>query len=258
MKPVLFFLLLLTAQSLVAQCNYPIIKKVEIRNTSCSGYDDGSAYIILTDAAVAPLSYEVRDSFTNLLVNRSAGFSSSKAGNFKYIVIDAKGCKDSINFKITQPSRTKLIPQLVQCDNGTGNGKLKLQICYEDKCYLYQWANSDTILSNVKANQPINVLISDGICAQKDTIRLPICLTSNKAEFKNKIKIYPNPAYDKISIEASIDVFKVEIMDISGKILAVSGKNNLTYIPLSMGQQGVLLLKIFTDEGVFIKRFVKL
>jgi hypothetical protein len=256
----LSFLLFKLSKNLIAQCNYPIIQKFEIRNVNCFGHDDGAAYVLLANEAVAPLMYEVRDSFTNSIVNRTNYFSSSKAGSFKYIVTDAKGCKDSINFKITQPSQTKLIPKLVQCDNGTGNGKLTLQVCIDEKCRPHIWdlSNNDTILSNLKANQLINVLIADGICAQKDTIRLPNCLTSNTDEYKNNIRIYPNPAYDIISVEASTEIFKVEIMDISGKILIIKDKNNLMGVPLSMEQKGLLFLKIFTDKGVFLKRFIKL
>jgi hypothetical protein len=64
-------------------------------------------------------------------------------------------------------------------------------------------------------------------------------------------------AIDKSSIQTSIEVFKVEIMDIWGKTVSLIDKNNLTEIQLSMQNQGLYFMKIFTQQGVFLKRFMK-
>jgi len=72
-----------------------------------------------------------------------------------------------------------------------------------------------------------------------------------------EISIYPNPAKDELRIECTSEqVNKIEVFDLSGKTL-MSQMSNPSQINVSHLASGIYFLKIQTDKGAVIKKFVK-
>jgi endonuclease I len=74
-----------------------------------------------------------------------------------------------------------------------------------------------------------------------------------------KVKIYPNPAKNFISIEANdyFQEFDYQIVSISGKILT-SGKTSVNQqINISNFSNGIYFVKIFTEKYNFIEKLLK-
>lgn len=66
------------------------------------------------------------------------------------------------------------------------------------------------------------------------------------------VSIYPNPAYDMVTVE--VDDFKsVEMFDMMGKKVFVS---SLSCVDVSDMQRGIYLLKISTDSGVIFRKIL--
>ena len=79
-------------------------------------------------------------------------------------------------------------------------------------------------------------------------------------ELTSAVNIYPNPANDKLYIEAETEIEEVVVYDVYGKSqkLKTSETQNLkTSVDVSGLNSGVYLIKINTESGNITKRFVK-
>jgi hypothetical protein len=70
----------------------------------------------------------------------------------------------------------------------------------------------------------------------------------------NLVNIYPNPTKDKITVESRIPILKVEVTNLLGEIVTRTYNDE---IDLSNQQNGIYLLRIFTNNSVVNKRIIK-
>jgi len=90
----------------------------------------------------------------------------------------------------------------------------------------------------------------------------------------NSISIYPNPAKDELRIKSEeLRINNVEICDVAGRVVvasltvaqmqnaqraeASSAPTGTATLNVSALPQGIYLLKIYTDRGILVERFVK-
>ena len=77
---------------------------------------------------------------------------------------------------------------------------------------------------------------------------------------ENNISIYPNPANDRLYIEAEGEINDVVIYDVYGRVqnLRISESQNLRIsINVSELNAGIYFVKINTNQGEIVKRFIK-
>ena len=80
-------------------------------------------------------------------------------------------------------------------------------------------------------------------------------LSSNEIS-PNKSTIYPNPTKDKIYFKNLKNISKVEVFDMSGKL--IEAKSDISNsLDVSKLQKGVYIIKIFTDKAVYKSRLIK-
>jgi len=72
----------------------------------------------------------------------------------------------------------------------------------------------------------------------------------------NKLQIYPNPVQNEIFIKSDFQIERVEIYSITGALLKFDS-NFKEKIPVSALPQGIYLLKVYTDKGLKVSKFVK-
>ena len=77
---------------------------------------------------------------------------------------------------------------------------------------------------------------------------------ADNTEINNQIILYPNPVKDAIYLQSDLQITKCEITDITGRILLTSNQKRLDCRALS---NGVYFIKVETEKGVAVKRFVK-
>ena len=83
-------------------------------------------------------------------------------------------------------------------------------------------------------------------------------LTDGINEFSSAFNLYPNPANDRLHIESKVKINEVTIYDVYGRqqeLSAISGQQ--TVIDVTSLNNGIYFVKIVTDNGEVIKRFVK-
>lgn len=79
-------------------------------------------------------------------------------------------------------------------------------------------------------------------------------LSNFENELQEKIKVYPTLVDDFVHIETSLQLKNINLFDVSGKLLLAS---NQTSFDMTSFTQGVYLLNIQTDQGVYSKKIVK-
>ena len=86
---------------------------------------------------------------------------------------------------------------------------------------------------------------------------LPDFLSINELNVNNEMGIYPNPATNQINIETS-QKSEIEILNLEGQIIkALSTTSNQTSIDISDFAKGVYFIKVRTEKGVMVEKFVK-
>jgi hypothetical protein len=77
---------------------------------------------------------------------------------------------------------------------------------------------------------------------------------------EQSIQIYPNPASNNLTVEAlDLQIREVSIMDMMGRIIRGYKTDNTRFeLPLNQQAVGSYFVKILTDKGVVVKRFVKI
>tara|TARA_B100000508_G_scaffold55003_3_gene42774 strand:+ start:159823 stop:162828 length:3006 start_codon:yes stop_codon:yes gene_type:complete len=121
------------------------------------------------------------------------------------------------------------------------------------------YGNTETFLPTY--NGDYGVEISQGMCRA-----LSYCITLNDLSIEeinsNKIMIYPNPTNGKISISSSPELNQVDLYSITGEKLSF---NNISFqnsqnieIDISNQDKGLYFIHLYTKEGLFIKRVIKI
>ena len=82
-------------------------------------------------------------------------------------------------------------------------------------------------------------------------------------EYKNDIKVYPNPASDRLTIATEVRVEEIAIYDIYGRLCCRDASNASTStidtfnVSVQDLENGIYFINIKTDKGNIVKRFVK-
>ena len=98
----------------------------------------------------------------------------------------------------------------------------------------------------------------DDACAPKSNIAKCIPdLSINEIDAEtSKINVYPNPTKNELFIKSDLQIEKVEIYTIIG-CLVLSENNVKDKISVSDLPEGFYLLKVYTDNGLVVRKFVK-
>jgi hypothetical protein len=85
-------------------------------------------------------------------------------------------------------------------------------------------------------------------------------LSNPDFEFSNFVKLYPNPTSSILTIESqsTINLKSIEIFNSLGQLMqAVPNDNNQLNIDVSNLQTGTYFIKVYSDKGVGVSKFVK-
>ena len=83
--------------------------------------------------------------------------------------------------------------------------------------------------------------------------------TNLVANYENRFEIYPNPANDILFIDAEVEINEVMIYDVYGRLQVTKSPSHqeLTSVNVSGLNAGIYIIKIKTNEGNIVKRFIK-
>lgn len=80
-------------------------------------------------------------------------------------------------------------------------------------------------------------------------------LSAQDFTFDKNISLFPNPATNSINVNSSQEIISLTIVDQLGKVVLT--KNKTTNLDVSELQSGIYFVKILTNEGSGVKKFIK-
>jgi len=74
---------------------------------------------------------------------------------------------------------------------------------------------------------------------------------------KSEIAIYPNPVREILHFKSSNNISKIEIYDLSGKLLLAKSAENIDNVNLQNLSNAIYIIKIYSKDEVFTKKIIK-
>ncbi|PLX22349.1 MAG: hypothetical protein C0599_06560 [Salinivirgaceae bacterium] len=183
-------------------------------------------------------------------VSYSCGFSGSSYTEYWHVYIDFNRDGDfedsgeRVAYQSSSSSGTLSSTFSVPSDASIGNTRMRVTMKYNGAA-----TPCETGFSYGEV-EDYNINITDG----------KSYLSSNDLNLENlEYNIYPNPAYDKLNIEADRqDDFNIEVYNMNGqKVMETTYVISGGQLDVGALQNGVYMLQIRTDQKVEILRFVK-
>ena len=83
--------------------------------------------------------------------------------------------------------------------------------------------------------------------------------TEGVEELASSFKIYPNPVDGKLYVESENEVKEIVVYDVYGRqqVNMITGQQEVMTVEVSNLNSGVYYVKVVTDNGEVVKRFVK-
>ena len=86
-----------------------------------------------------------------------------------------------------------------------------------------------------------------------ESCTLPIGI--GEPENRDGLRVYPNPASDRVTVESASIIFSIEIMDLTGrKVHERRISSEKAVIPLNNFSPGIYLLKVQTENGLTTRK----
>ena len=126
--------------------------------------------------------------------------------------------------------------------------------------YLYLWQDSSTNPTyNVTQQGFYWVKVTDSNnCTASDTINIMYKDCDTTQNIDNIISIYPNPATDNLTIETNFnEEHRLEVINLLGQTIYTTYIGRKSIINTSNYSCGLYILKIYTDNEIVVKKFVK-
>ena len=162
----------------------------------------------------------------------------------------------SFLLKIDSSGNAVWVSQLAG-DYFSGNPKVKCVTDGQDTFIIF---NAKIIMApttnDTGSNRSASVLFS-GSGVPSKTITVTQTFILGTGESKTFIAtLYPNPTSDILNIQTDQKISKVEIYDLSGKMLTAT-ENNVKKIQVSNLAKGLYIIKLQTENGIITSKFIK-
>ncbi len=270
-----------TTVNVFKQSLFTKIKTIIISGTNFINQKNGilqlTTAIIPTNAANQNVIWSISD--TNLATITQTGLVTAKAnGTVIVTATAADGGGATASKTITISNQNIIVQQISIIGNDsifTKNGFIQLSAAILPTNAANQqviWSIKDTNLASItqaglvtaKANGTVIVTATaadgGGATATKTITITNQSVGLNKVNLNNQIKIYPNPASNKLIITTTNNLtpdasgLQLQLLDLTGKVIA--NYNNQTEIDISAIANGMYLLHIQTPNGNLVKQVV--
>lgn len=108
------------------------------------------------------------------------------------------------------------------------------------------------------AIHPENITSGCNFLSNELICELPDIVSTSSIEASDAVLIFPNPSTGMFEISSELAIQTIEILDFSGKVILPNSIFQKKKIDLSNEPAGVYFFKIKTEEGVFVKKAVKI
>ena len=140
--------------------------------------------------------------------------------------------------------------------NITGSGKIGvLNITIEDVIIRSNFYEMEMDIKDIRIINAQEEL--KGIIPRKTRSFIDLANSIYSYELNDRIRLFPNPAKSIVYLQAGeLDMDRIQLYSIEGQLLATYSNTN--QIPVKSLTPGNYVLRIITDQGLAIKKFVKI
>ncbi len=129
-----------------------------------------------------------------------------------------------------------------------------------------QWYNSKGLIIgetnpeySVSSNDSYYVIVTKNSCGSESSNTIRVDNTAlNSVDMNNAITIYPNPATTSIKITSAEIIERLQVSDISGRIIrSVIVNNNVFTLSVDNFSKGVYFINAYTNGRLSVQKFIK-
>ncbi|TDW52758.1 putative secreted protein (Por secretion system target) [Flavobacterium sp. 270] len=224
---------------------------VIVNNVSCNGESDGS--INLTPSGgTSPYTFN-----WNGAAN-TEDRTNLPQGTYNVTITDSKGCIGTVSATITEPNIV---------DSPTGDAIQSFNAGNDLNALLVTGQNVKWYATAVNASNHVNelplstIIINDttyyatqtsGSCESPTSLAVkaynPLLSLNDTIKPDLALRLYPNPAKDMLYLNSEIEIDKIVIFDINGRILLEKTLNGDHKINIQALAKNVYFIKIFTQN----------
>lgn len=248
--------------------NAPQVTNAEIEDVICHGESTGSISLTVSSNN-PPLSYSWSD--PSATGDNPTGLP---AGTYTVSITDNDDCTAIESYVVNEPSNPFNLIANITDDSGNCSGSIDLSVSGNNAAagFTAQWDTPDqdtgTLLTDLCAgNYRVTVTDVEG-CTTVESYEVQDADTSgngggnggsnsvDEIQFKDEIKMYPNPAVDRVFIEFPGNDVVMNIFDIKGKLIETKVlTSNRSDVPLNL-TSGMYFVQFISDTERAIKRLI--
>lgn len=118
-------------------------------------------------------------------------------------------------------------------------------------------ATEQTLSSAEPGNYYVEITTKNGCVYNSDVIEYTVLGT--KTISNNSLTIYPNPSSETLTFNLSVSQAEISILDLNGKEIFIQhlDQQNGPTVNISTLKSGIYFIKIKTENGIEVKKFIK-
>ncbi|PKR80415.1 hypothetical protein CW751_10115 [Brumimicrobium salinarum] len=187
---------------------------------SCNGGSDGEASIT-PNLGQAPYTY-LWDANANNQTTATA--TNLSAGTYCVTVTDDLGETDAYCVTVSQPEALMVNSFVAPDPNGNCDGSIQLIVAGGVSPYSYAWTqlsgNNQALATDLCAGT-YEVVVTDAAGCEFVIEKTVNGTTGISVEKNEKIRLYPNPVQDKLTIQTDKQISDIRIMSVLGKEMQI-------------------------------------
>jgi len=166
-------------------------------DVSCAGGNNGVINLTVS-GGIAPYTYQWSNGAS------TEDIFNLRAGTYSVSITDDYGCSENRSYTLDQPDQPIVVNGVVTDANG-GAGSVDITVTGGVQPYRFLWSNNITT-EDISGLAPGNytVTVTDAnFCVATSTFSVKVSTAVDKTALDKAIKIYPNPAQDRVNLEVT-------------------------------------------------------
>lgn len=227
---------------------------------------NGAAWFLNYGGAASPLVQDGAYSAVSLsnatavadgrMFSRGFNLLASNQTTITYYVRNyvAGGSANTANYQLTVGTAQDVPSQTTVVANETGISSATFVL----KTFTFTPPSDGVYYFSFLHNSPINATGTHGIIIDNFSVSQTLGVNQFLA---SKFSVYPNPVKNIVNVTNSTDalISTVEMSDLNGRVIRNVSFSNVSEAQISVSDlaQGIYMMKIVSDKGTIIKKFIK-